>query len=567
MTTKTNYKLKKIARIRDKATEKYLEVIEFRTSKDETSRLELPPADVKEYKTFVKELRNAGAILPKKEDDVKALLTSVADLDAPEERVYETQAGWTVDNGAFVLVDGVIGSPAMTIIGVKRKPGCDGRHGQLSTAGKWKGWRDFVATLASHSTTMMLTISAALAAPLLNGRGRQSFTINLSGPSGAGKSMATLAGASVIGTARIDDLASWNITDAALEERLAQFNCSILPIDDLSTMKGTVTEKYRRIRDQAYNVAHGAPKIRHSSFASSQGGQQNGWRVIALTSSEKPIGEIARSAKELRQDGEARRLIDVPAVFDGLKHIFDRADKIPVSETFDEWKAKTFNEIVAGCEANHGMAFRKYIRRLMKDADKLERYVDRRITYFLGKVCEDTDGSIARDVAQKFGLIYAGGMLGIKYGLLPWTKPELRRAITTCYLGARDLLPDEGVATRQGIKALRATLRSLPRIRKSDTATDFGAIDGFRKRRKKSYRYVIRREVFNSLFASEAQRALVMNWLIRKQRITLATTKQSNGAPHPQPKKQQKWPDRKRRRSYEIRWPRRVGNTATTKAK
>ena len=71
-------------------------------------------------------------------------------------------------------------------------------------------------------------------------------------------------------------------------------------------------------------------------------------------------------------------------------------------------------------------------------------------------------------------------------------------------------------------------------------------------------RYVIKCDAFNSIFASGTQRALVVEWLIQKQRITLATPKASAGAPSPKPQEQFIWPDSKRRRSFEIRWPRKA---------
>jgi hypothetical protein len=37
-------------------------------------------------------------------------------------------------------------------------------------------------------------------------------------------------------------------------------------------------------------------------------------------------------------------------------------------------------------------------------------------------VRDASDTDVARDVAEKFGLIYAGGALGIQCGLLPWKK-------------------------------------------------------------------------------------------------------------------------------------------------
>ena len=70
-------------------------------------------------------------------------------------------------------------------------------------------------------------------------------------------------------------------------------------------------------------------------------------------------------------------------------------------------------------------------------------------------------------------------------------------------------------------------------------------------------RYVIKRDAFNSIFGSGTQRALVIEWLIQKQRITLATSKVSAGAPSPKPQGQFIWPDGERRRSIEIVWPRR----------
>jgi hypothetical protein len=64
MSKKQTRNIKKIARIRDKATEKYLEVIEFPTSESDVSRLELPPSVVNEPGALEKQLRDAGAILP-----------------------------------------------------------------------------------------------------------------------------------------------------------------------------------------------------------------------------------------------------------------------------------------------------------------------------------------------------------------------------------------------------------------------------------------------------------------------------------------------------------------------
>jgi hypothetical protein len=151
-------------------------------------------------------------------------------------------------------------------------------------------------------------------------------------------------------------------------------------------------------------------------------------------------------------------LIDVPALFDALDHIFDRLPSAMKADGFQEWKRDTFATIAGACKQNHGTRFDKYIEKVIAHRPKLTNYVSRRVDHFVKHVRDNSDGDIARDVAQKFGLIYAGGRLGIRYGLLPWQQSDLLDAISKCYFGARELLPDDGVALRRGIKALKAVL-------------------------------------------------------------------------------------------------------------
>ncbi len=417
----------------------------------------------------------------------------------------------------------------------------------------------------------MFGICVALAAPLLAVVKRPSFAINIFGRTRIGKSIATLLGASIIGIPRIAEMITWNIKDARLEERISEFNDALFSIDDLSNMKGSSErERYLRIRDVAYKISQGLATARHSSFTVAHGGVHGSWRSIVLTSNEKSIRDLARAVKMERQHGEVLRLIDLPAVFDGLDHIFDRLSEDPNRSNFQEWKKATFKEIADACENNHGKAFRKYIKALIADRGELKEYVEARIAFFVRHVCDEYDGDVARDVAEKLGLIYAAGRLGIRCDLLPWGRRELQDALTKCYIGARELLPDDGVAIRQGITALRAKLHKLPRTsNKAAKETNFEKIDGYRERRKKVNRYVIKRDAFNAIFASGTERALVIEWLIQKQRITLAAPKASAGAPSPKPQGQFMWPDGKRRRSFEIRWPRKSRRPvkATSKAR
>jgi len=557
--------IRKIARIEDKATTTFLEAIEFTKSDAERGRLELAPSVVNNLSSFANALRDAGAILPKDDNDVKRLLREVAKSDAPEHWVYESQVGWTSSGLAYVTVNGVIGDVPKTVIGVNRSKTLADPSGRLSTSGTWTGWRDSVAELARLSSIMMLAICIALAAPLLSVLRRRSFTVCLYGKTRTGKSIATLMGASAMGIGGIEQMLTWRIKDARLEQRLAEYNDGMFPIDDLEAMEEKEEKKkYLRIRSIAYNLEQGWSMGRHDSYTMAHGGVHEHWRCIAVTSFEKSIHDLAESARQHRQHGETLRLIDVPAVFDGFNHIFDRLPSDFDTSDFPQWKKDIFKKIVDGCKQHHGKAIRKHIRALIARSE-LEGYVMRGIHYFVKRVCDDKDGDIARDVAEKFGLIYVGGMLGIRSGLLPWNKAELLDAISKCYFGARELLPDDGVLLRQGIKTLGKKLNGLSSLSAVESK-ESGKLDGYRAREKTAYRCLIKREVFNAIFASKRQRNLVIDWLIKKNRITTAVAKTSEPGANRRLKEQFPWADGQRRRSVEIRWPK-PSNVKTAKPK
>jgi hypothetical protein len=211
--------------------------------------------------------------------------------------------------------------------------------------------------------------------------------------------------------------------------------------------------------------------------------------------------------------------------------------------------------MMADCEANHGAANEEYLRRIITAEFGVRDSTKAAIDSFVRSVAESGDGAVTRDVAAKFGLVYAGGLLGIRFGIVPWQQEELLDAIAKCYRGARDLLPDEGVALRQGLALLMGRLAGLPRrkILKADKATKWRKLEGYRVRRDGCDRYVIK--AFNRIFASTAQRDLVLQHLIEENQITLAL-RELEGAAIAEPQQQFIWPDKKRRRSYEIVIPR-----------
>lgn len=535
MNSATKLALRKTARIHDRATGTYLERIEFGTSSGKLARVELRPSIVNDQRLFAKHLRDAGAILPIDKGSLKTLLETVAGRVCRSELVYAAQGGWTANGKAFVRPDKLIGKSSSNIVGFRRSKPNDPR-GMLKRSGDVASWKSSIAAAAQSSSILMFSISAAFAPALLKMTGKSTFGFCLFGESRSGKTLATVVAGSVNGNGSASHLLDWNATDNRLQEQLPELNDCLAPIDDLMSMKGSDQGKYERVKSNAYIFSLGAGTGRHSSYSPES---KENWRTIVLSSNEISIRDLATRSRVERNPGETVRFIDLPATFDGAANIFDRARQ---TLPWEQW----FN----ACEKNQGHVYEAFLKLLIAKKPTIRELIKEHIRSFVKSVQAESDGNLARDVAEKFGLVFAAGKLAIQFRLVPWRAAALHDAVKKCYLASRDLLPDEGVTFRAGKQALRSFLMSLPKKAKIE-ASDISSLDGFSEEHPLNYRCLIKREKFNSIFETDAQYRIVTDWLVASRWVTLAAT--STG-----PKKikeQHFWPDGERYRSVEIRWP------------
>ncbi|UGY26696.1 DUF927 domain-containing protein [Bradyrhizobium septentrionale] len=535
--------MKKTATVEDMATRQFYVRAQIRTEDGAKREIIIPRPDCSEPRPLKRKLLDAGAIFPAKAK-VKGFLADFMDAESPRQLKRVAQSGWLNGNQTFALQTRVIGQDKSSFIGLPSPPNCDER-GWFKSVGTAETWKTRVAPLAISSSSFMLSAAAAFAAPLLDLCKEQSFSICLYGPTRSGKSVATLIGASVVGLGSVRQLPRWHASDSGQEELLPLFNDCLAAIDDFESIRGTESEKYRRIRGFSYGVEAGAEKHRHSSFAPAS----KTWRTILITSMEKSIDELAKALGEERKGGETIRMVSVPVLIEGHAHIFDRAaaDGIAVSP---EWTTIWFEKVIKACAENHGEVFIRYLSKLCRDPKKVRSWAKKYIADFVADVSLPEDGDGARDIARKFGLIYAGGRLAVRFKLVPWKRAEVKGAICACYRAARDSLPDEGVALREGVGVLTKLLLSL---KPKKEIADYEAAPGYRIKTANGYRYYIRKEKFNMAFHTRAQCELVLKWLVETKRIATSKPRGKNKARGP--KQQFGWPGDKRVRSYRIKMP------------
>jgi hypothetical protein len=384
MKDKPNTSIRMIARIHDRATNVYVEKLEFSHPGGERGSIELQRSIVNDPAALKRRLEDAGAILPS--HNWKEILKRVAESKPQAKFAYDARTGWTEERNAFVLPDGVIGQVDIPVLGVRQSTAASSESGRLGKRGTVKSWRSSVSSLSKLSSIFMTSVCAAFAAPLLAITGTSSFALCIAGPSRSGKSLAEVMAGTVIGIGSDDDLLKWNTTDARLEQRLAGFNDSVFLIDDLMGMKETGRDRYSRIQRLAYKIAQGRTTGRFEAAGNSGSGAQASWRTVLITSYETSLRDLARSVHEERMRGEAVRLIDLPAMDDNADHIFDRVKHLPPAIDFARWKVRKFEQIIRSCRQNNGTAFRKYIEMLIGMGPQLERYVGLRIEHFLSHV-------------------------------------------------------------------------------------------------------------------------------------------------------------------------------------
>ncbi len=230
---------------------------------------------------------------------------------------------------------------------------------------------------------------------------------------------------------------------------------------------------------------------------------------ICISTAEHSIAEYAAMAGEVRDGGELFRAIDVDAIRKGKATIFDLAPQ-------DLDQRATLQDLRKATAECHGTALTPYIQYLMR----MGRIVVKNRALALIKEFVDHMPQAAHDgvicqMATHFGLLYAGGILAIESGVLPWTRDHLqtalRRGFNDAVAGSR---PVDLLAT--GLDILRAKLSVEIVVRNPDST--FGVNDhaGYWRRIGGEKTYVVHARQFREWFATVGQCNLVRRSLAAK---------------------------------------------------
>jgi hypothetical protein len=134
------------------------------------------------------------------------------------------------------------------------------------------------------------------------------------------------------------------------------------------------TDLDKKARMLAFLIARNRPRRLARTYERNHKLEGREFRIIALSSSERALGQIARDAGNRRLGGEEVRFIDVPASDGSSSGIFDGNVEPHPGKTLRETTKQLVETLKIKAVKHQGHAFRGLMDKYVNDPHGLERF-------------------------------------------------------------------------------------------------------------------------------------------------------------------------------------------------
>lgn len=334
-----------------------------------------------------------------------------------------TSTGW-VTPAVYALPDKIYGTQDG---GRKVYFGGGGTEHRYKMSGTLAQWQAEIAELCQGNSRLLLAVSAAFAAPLMQDSGEPSGGIHLYGESSTGKSTLALVGGSVCGggDTRKGFVRSWRATSNGLESILSAHNDAALYLDEIAQADP------RAIQETIYMLGNSQGKSRMTRTLGSA--PTFGWRTMIVSNGERTIGTYSRAGGVELAGGASVRLLDIPAdpgaglgVFEDLHGGVDLDGKPSGAALSDRLQAASLRL--------YGTAIDAYLSALVgidpaARRDVIMAYRDDFLSaaHLTGACAE------VQRAAKRMGVIAAGGEMAAHLGVVPWSSGAATAGVLSCF--------------------------------------------------------------------------------------------------------------------------------------
>ncbi|HYF78218.1 MAG TPA: DUF927 domain-containing protein [Symbiobacteriaceae bacterium] len=456
-------------------------------------------------------LAHAGFDVPGSSKRRRAIIDLLDSSVAADEFVIVSRVGWSEMN--FCLPTRVYG-PNRKRVRLVLQDGATNHW--YARAGTYEQWRDHVALPCRGNRTLIFGLAFAFAPPLMGICTVESGGFQLTGPSSIGKTMALALWGSVWGGGGKDGFcSSWHTTvnaidtEAALHRHVPVFKDEAKLADTPGGPKaGDIVAK------AVFQYTGGQAKKRQPDKD-----KPVIWDALFFSSSETPFPQLARDAKIELTVGQIARMVDIPADAEKGHGIF---------ETLHDAKdaASAANALKAAAKMYYGTAADKFLTPLTEDMTKrpewLKGWVERRMRFYRSVMPHPRPEGPYQRIGDRFALVYAAGALAVRYGVLPFTRKEVRKAVIYCHKRAMlDELHARVEQSRSGVEVVRewlgANITRFRDVKEQGSREDFNGVPGFISRRRKKAEIFILKEVFEDVVCRGRDPSQVFNALHKEE--------------------------------------------------
>ncbi len=374
------------------------------------------------------ELRNMGFVIGTTKPTVvaPALYHYILCQDnVPEGHVIK-KIGWTSgDCNVYALQTEVIQKESDTN---KYMPVINSKNNAFERAGNIEGWKNGIAKLAVGNPLMIFSICVAIAGPLLrvlNIPAGDDGGFNFYGLHGTGKTTLVETGSTVWGC-RETQTNSWSSTTNHFESVAESRNDNVLILDELGRIGNP-----KDLNKVIYSLAGGDGKGRLDSNANEK--MQRKFRILIISTSEKPSSTIAAEAGINIEGGVEDRLASIPAnggkgmgVFSDIHEYDNPAD---FAQAVKRLTSRDCNE----GEANYGVAGPEFIYRIISKITDIPELRERWQSYRSAFLKSLNAENVSR-VGSRFALVGFAGELATEFGLTGWEKGKATEAAKYCFI-------------------------------------------------------------------------------------------------------------------------------------
>jgi uncharacterized protein DUF927 len=471
-------------------------------------------------------LADRGYEWPDDQNLSKAILRSLAKV-RPKRRIRIVQApGW--HEPVFVRPHQVF-APSGSTIEMTIDPNTSAHLGAYVVGeGSLQDWKERIAEPSKKSSRLRLVIAAALAAPLLRPLDMDSFGLNLFSDTSDGKTHLLTVAASVDGLITDDGFPGWGDSETGLEDQAVGYRDGVFPLEETGAADRGPASLSEKARTLAFLVGRNRPRRLSKKYEFDNALTRREFRIIVLSSSERALGAIARSAGKGRLGGEEVRLTDVPAARPGSLGIFDGKIRPAPGKTPPETTKELVERMKVDARQYQGHAGPEFLRQYVNDPNAtttVRKYMERFEAE--AKVLHLSNAHYR--IRSNFALLYAAAALAIDYGILPWGKRATLRVIKRCMRDALVLLESSrlSLTSQPGAAKTSELVTALTRhlaasklapvtLKQRATATQV-------KRRREADGFLITGEIYlkpdrlKQWFPDQPTRAALIKWLKRKK--------------------------------------------------